>query len=65
MGSHRKNDESWSITVDRQRYGQVITVQLLRYNFFKRRKLLGTGGVSVSRDQRPVSFSILFMTLCT
>ena len=44
----RNDHESWTITLDRQCRGQVITVQLFRRKFFRRRKLLGTGKLSVS-----------------
>lgn len=65
MDSDRGDNESWSITLDRERRGQVIAVQLLHRSFFRRREVLGTGKLSVSRGQRPVDVSTLLMSYCS
>lgn len=43
----RNDVESWTITLDRQCHGQVITIRLCHRGFFRRRENLGTGKFSV------------------
>jgi len=41
------DNESWSITLDRQCHGQVIAIRLCHRGFFRRREELGTGKFSL------------------
>ena len=50
MESHRKDHESWSVPLDRQRYGQVVTIKLHHHRRIRGGKVLGTGKLLVSCD---------------
>ena len=63
MGVRRDEHEDWTIGLEKQYVHQVVTVQLFHRGSlpFKRRELLGTGKLPVSRNQRPVNASIPLM----
>ena len=44
--THRNDHESWSIHLNKQCHGQVVSIQLLHRGLFRRPQVLGTGKFS-------------------